>query len=861
MKTGKPNVHVVPHSHWDREWYFTIEDSNVLLVENLDRLLDVLEGDPTYVSYVFDGQVSIVEEYLKIRPEERDRMKRFITERRLFVGPWYTQTDTLLVNRESIIRNLLYGTRIAKAMGHSMNVGYLPDIFGQNAYLPSFFKDFGIDYSVLQRGIYHDEIKGDLNFHWQSPDGARVKTNYIFFGYGPGKFLEATDAYKTERLDPILKTLESMNRSTDELLLPSGGDQVLVREHFPEAVRRLNEMDRERTYQLSDYETFMEAAFAREIPNTIEGELIASQKSRMHHTIRSQRVDLKQGNYAVETKLIDQLEPLGVIAESLGFRYPKAWINQVWKELFDVHSHDSIGGCNSDATNDDIKKRIEKCERIVDGLINLLKKQIARAVDVPTGELVLFFNYVPKQRTLIEDVVVFTNESDVGLVTFDGDTVNTVIREQSYVSGGKKIVVTADGEKEVEVPGYYRTVLAAEVTLPSLGYAAYRIVNETKATLGATDVARIENDQLAVTFAEGRVTMKAGTHDVELFTFEDTADTGDSYDYSPLVGETPITTAQAELIDVSESDLVSTMTVKHTWSLPIDLEARGTDKLKQQTIVTKLEVRQGEAFVRVNHEIDNDVKDHRVRVLFPWALERTFADQAYTALERKQNPRATVWKEEKYAEKPVSIYPLENYVVAEGGAALGVITQGLKEYEHLDDGLALTLFRSVGLLGKDNLAWRPGRASGINNKVVETPDAQMLGHMSFDYAVGVADCFDAVDWTERTETYKANRASYHKQSLNTFEERLERFEIPQPVDHVPATYSLLTTSHFVSAIKQGADGGRIVRLFNPSSEDVPLHIETAGTIQHVSLAEIEVDAQDVIKAHGYTTLHIKEETS
>ncbi|MFZ0099787.1 MAG: hypothetical protein WAK98_14970, partial [Gemmobacter sp.] len=234
MKTGKPNVHIVPHSHWDREWYFTIEDSNVLLVENLDRLLDVLEGDSTYVSYVFDGQVSIVEEYLKIRPEERDRMKRFITERRLFIGPWYTQTDTLLVNRESIIRNLLYGTRIAKAMGHSMNVGYLPDIFGQNAYLPSFFKDFGIDYSVLQRGIYHDEINGDLNFHWQSPDGARVKTNYIFFGYGPGKFLEATDAFKTERLDPILNTLESMNKSTDELLLPSGGDQVLVREHFPE---------------------------------------------------------------------------------------------------------------------------------------------------------------------------------------------------------------------------------------------------------------------------------------------------------------------------------------------------------------------------------------------------------------------------------------------------------------------------------------------------------------------------------------------------------------------------------------------------------------------------------------------------
>lgn len=877
MQTNQSNVHIVPHSHWDREWYFTLEDSNVLLVENLDRLLDVLESDPTYVSYVFDGQISVVEEYLKIRPEERERMKRFITEHRLFVGPWYTQTDSLLVNRESIIRNLLYGTRIAKEMGHSMNVGYLPDIFGQNAYLPSILRDFGIEYSVLQRGIYNDQINGDLNFHWQSPDGSSIKTNYIFFGYGPGKFLEATEAYKADRLDPILETLESMNTSTNELLLPAGGDQVLVREHFPETVRRLNEMDGLRTYQLSDYETYMESAFASTIPNTIDGELIASQKSRMHHTIRSQRVDLKQGNYTVETKLVDQLEPLGVIADSLGFRYPKAWIDHVWKELFDVHAHDSIGGCNSDATNDDIKKRLEKCERIVDGLINLLKKQIARAVDVPTEELVLFFNYVPKERTLVEDVVIFTNEPEVTLVDLEGEPVATTVREQDYVSGGKQIVVTAEGEKQVEVPGYYRTVLAAHVTMPALGYRAYRVVNDMAERLEATHATEINNEHLSVRFTDGLVTLTNGVQEVELFTFEDSADAGDSYDYSPLEGETPIVTSQGELIDVQTSTLISRMTLRHTWTLPVDLESRGTDCIQTQMITSTIEVRQGETFVRVSHDIENGVKDHRVRVLFPYDVKRTFADQAFSAVERTKNPREAVWKQEKYAEKPVSIYPLENYVVAEGEGALGVMTKGLKEYEQLDDGLALTLFRSVGLLGKDDLAWRPGRASGINNKVVETPDAQMLQTMTFEYAIGLGEAFDVCDWTERTEQYKANRASYHKQTLNTFEERLERFEIPQPVKNAPNELSLMSVDHFISALKKGEDGGRVVRLFNPSGEAIPLQIQTNGTVRQVTLAEslvqqkvatntawssaFEAHGPKVIPARGYITLHIEEDSA
>lgn len=136
----KKKVYVVPHCHWDAEWYFTCEDSHILLVENMDYLLDLLEKDADFPSYTFDGLAIVLDDYLKERPENTSRIHALIRQRRLFVGPWYTQCDSLLIRTESLIRNLQYGIRTATQFGHSMNVGYLPDIFGQHAWLPAFLR-------------------------------------------------------------------------------------------------------------------------------------------------------------------------------------------------------------------------------------------------------------------------------------------------------------------------------------------------------------------------------------------------------------------------------------------------------------------------------------------------------------------------------------------------------------------------------------------------------------------------------------------------------------------------------------------------------------------------------------------------
>ncbi|ELH6323718.1 hypothetical protein Q9Y73_003299 [Escherichia coli] len=141
-------VHITPHMHWDREWYFTTEESRILLVNNMEEILCRLEQDNEYKYYVLDGQTAILEDYFAVKPENKDRVKKQVEAGKLIIGPWYTQTDTTIVSAESIVRNLMYGMRDCLAFGEPMKIGYLPDSFGMSGQLPHIYNGFGITRTI-----------------------------------------------------------------------------------------------------------------------------------------------------------------------------------------------------------------------------------------------------------------------------------------------------------------------------------------------------------------------------------------------------------------------------------------------------------------------------------------------------------------------------------------------------------------------------------------------------------------------------------------------------------------------------------------------------------------------------------------
>ena len=137
--TGQLNIILVPHTHWDREWYQTFQQFRMRLVHAIDRLLDILDRDPAFTHFMLDGQTIVLEDYLEVRPENAERLKNYIHSGRIQIGPWYLQPDEFLVSGESLVRNLQIGLRQAAEYGGHMHAGYVPDTFGHIAQLPRFY--------------------------------------------------------------------------------------------------------------------------------------------------------------------------------------------------------------------------------------------------------------------------------------------------------------------------------------------------------------------------------------------------------------------------------------------------------------------------------------------------------------------------------------------------------------------------------------------------------------------------------------------------------------------------------------------------------------------------------------------------
>jgi len=166
-------VAVVPHTHWDREWYEPYQTFRMKLVDLLDQLLPLMEQDPSYRRFLLDGQMAVVDDYLEVRPEAEERIRALAASGRLTMGPWYILMDEFLVSAETMVRNLQMGIVRGAAFGGVMEVGYLPDMFGHIAQMPQILAQAGLTDTVLWRGV--PSAITATGFTWVAPDGSSVR--------------------------------------------------------------------------------------------------------------------------------------------------------------------------------------------------------------------------------------------------------------------------------------------------------------------------------------------------------------------------------------------------------------------------------------------------------------------------------------------------------------------------------------------------------------------------------------------------------------------------------------------------------------------------------------------------------------
>ena len=243
----KKTAYIYHHTHWDNEWYFTEEDSNIQLIYHMKELLEALESNQIN-SFFLDGQTAIVEDYMNAHPEDKQRMTDLTEAGRLSAGPFHAQLDCFISSGESVINNLKIGTRIGDSLGGANRVAYLPDSFGHSQDFPKIFEGMGIHDFVFRRGM-GDEHGLPNEFIWDADDGSAVLCSAINCGYGfatepfvNGTLLKGAGLdYDGKDIAAQMEKLSELSALPDGFLLPIGNDQTPVIRNFNELLAKYNE--------------------------------------------------------------------------------------------------------------------------------------------------------------------------------------------------------------------------------------------------------------------------------------------------------------------------------------------------------------------------------------------------------------------------------------------------------------------------------------------------------------------------------------------------------------------------------------------------------------------------------------------
>jgi alpha-mannosidase len=378
---------VVPHTHWDREWYQPFQEFRRRLVRLTDKLLDLLEGDASFRHFHFDGQTIVLEDYLEIRPHNRQRLRRLIGSGRIAVGPWYVLPDEFLVSGESIVRNLQIGHRIAAEFGKPQKIGYLPDQFGHIAQMPQILRNFGIEDAVVWRGVGDDVDRTE--FLWEAPDGSRVFTVYLpAWGYSNGQRLPAEPALLAPRLAQIVAEHQPFRR-IDSVLVMNGTDHQEPRDGLPAALKAVIAATEGMSAEIAPLARYIERAREAVLHNGAgdslplhRGELRSCARMHLLPGVTSMRVRQKQRDFTNVALLERYAEPLATWEDWLAGKHDyTAFTDWAWKMAVQNHPHDSICGCSVDQVHRDMEYRFDQVESVGRQTLERALAAIARRID------------------------------------------------------------------------------------------------------------------------------------------------------------------------------------------------------------------------------------------------------------------------------------------------------------------------------------------------------------------------------------------------------------------------------------------------------------------------------------------------
>lgn len=475
----KKIINLINGTHWDREWRHTAEQSKLRLADLMDGIIDILENKSSYKYFCVDGGTIVIEDYLTVRPEMRERVENLIKAGKMIIVNWYTLPETNTVAPESLVRNLLWGHNMAKSLGGGMSSGYTATSYGQPSQLPQLYKGFNINNAIFYRGT-NKHVLTPL-FKWNAPDGSQIltlrtfdevtRTNWFFYVHGQavlGKGLkDLTYTYNKDQIPTHMADMKSyekafvllkedfdyihdekvQKKALDDLLNQASpykiGNEILALnlEDNDEPYRNLPELINDMNKIYEDVEikqVTMDEYMAKITRLAEEGKYeCAIHNGELRYTTmeynnfnallgatHSSRIKIKLLNDECENLIMNEAEPLATFASFYGTKYPRTNIDRAWEYLLKCHAHDSICGAAVDRAHDDMMYNFSLVKTVAEEVTNrsvtALYKNINTSLHFTKDDHILtFFNTMPFARNEVVEIVVDTPKG-LSMITDNG---------------------------------------------------------------------------------------------------------------------------------------------------------------------------------------------------------------------------------------------------------------------------------------------------------------------------------------------------------------------------------------------------------------------------------------------------------
>lgn len=861
---------VISHTHWDREWYFTFEQFRYRLVKLIDNLLDIMENEKDFVFHL-DAQTIVLEDYLKIKPQNKEKLEKYIKEGRIIVGPWYVQNDFFLTDGEATVRNLLIGTKIANEFGACGTTGYIPDQFGNISQLPQIYNQFGIETCLLGRGysFWHrnenDELVRDMTppeFYWKGKDGSKVLSVRFTTWYNNAQRFSEDIPRNVKLIDFIEGAYQGTARAPYYLLM-NGVDHLEAQENLLPILKETNKLLKDGELKQCTMQEFTDKLkdWMKETGTEIEeyvGELRNGNDYDLLKGTLSSRVYLKQDNARLQNKIENIIEPLYTLAELKGMKdiYPKEYLTYLWKSIIENHPHDSICGCSMDAVHKNMQDRTARINEVSDEMIHDVLSALTTSV---TRDDMTEDDYIVTVWNTCEEAVSGVAEVELNfpitedfnnfvLLDENGNEAEYEAVRKDFYSLKTTSPINLPGELDVDS---YLVKIAVDNIEP-MGYRSYVVKKaDGRRRICAEEPKqceniKLENDRFTVAvnpMGEIDITdKKLGKTYANCIRLEDSGDSGHSYVYHESLNDTPITTDDIKPVVelIKDTNIEKICSVKYDLMLPAGLNPDTVERsadLISNPIEIVLTLKKGTPWVDITCRVENNSRDHRLRILFDTEMATDFTTSLvpYDTVERD---RKAVLKRVDNGTQPNSgmIY------IADKGTSLAIFNEGLYEYEHLlgDKGtIAVTLVRGTGSIStlRDRKQRSMMRQDGI----------QTLGKFELKLGISFEDGEDNVSSFVRMAKRFNNPAityfqPYTERKFTGGRPQVQDTDIAElffreepykdiKLERTAGFMEFIGDAMTVSAVKLSENGKRIVvRAYNTTDNEAEFAVKTAENI-------------------------------